>query len=256
MANEKKYELTSESVTNELGHTMYRIKALRDFTLISGEAVCAGDFGGYIESEENLSHEGSCWVGENSMVFGDTPLQNTESSAKNNGTPRMIENAYIKGSTVSENVVIGGNAFVLNSHLCGNVKVCGDACIIDSMLGGNADISGNAFILGEAKVIGDLTVKDSDRVYGGKYENAVRSDSEFDLVLNSKMIKIYKDTDNTFKVNYAKNEFAVSEIENYSSDSALGKLAAKSTAMDLPVIPKKEFALIADRAVKNMEVFN
>lgn len=41
--------------TNE--RTLYSIRALRDF----GD-VKAGDFGGWIESEDNLSQAGDCWV--------------------------------------------------------------------------------------------------------------------------------------------------------------------------------------------------
>ena len=30
-----------------------------------------GDFGGYVESEKNLSHEGNCWVYDGAKVYGD-----------------------------------------------------------------------------------------------------------------------------------------------------------------------------------------
>ena len=59
---ERKYELTKE--TNNIGFkTLYRIKALRDFANVK-----AGDLGGFIENEENLSHEGNCWVYGNARV--------------------------------------------------------------------------------------------------------------------------------------------------------------------------------------------
>lgn len=49
---DKKYELTNETMRH-LGRTLYRIRALRDFRHIK-----AGESGGWIEKEENLSHEG------------------------------------------------------------------------------------------------------------------------------------------------------------------------------------------------------
>ena len=53
---EKKYKLTEE--TKEwCGRTLHRIEALKDF----GD-VKAGDKGGWIEKEENLSHQDSAWV--------------------------------------------------------------------------------------------------------------------------------------------------------------------------------------------------
>ena len=60
----KKYELTEETVT-VYGKTLYRIRAVRDFG-----SVKTGEFGGYIEKEENLSHFGDAWVYGNAKVYG------------------------------------------------------------------------------------------------------------------------------------------------------------------------------------------
>jgi len=57
-----KYKLTDETIEAD-GCSLHRIEALRDF----GE-VKAGDLGGFIESESNLSHTGNAWV------YGDTKL--------------------------------------------------------------------------------------------------------------------------------------------------------------------------------------
>ena len=59
----KKYELTEETFT-VFGKTLYRIRAVRDFG-----SVKTGEFGGYIEKEENLSHFGNAWVSGNAWVF-------------------------------------------------------------------------------------------------------------------------------------------------------------------------------------------
>ena len=60
----KKYEFTGETII--IGErTLHRIRAVRDF----GD-VKAGDVGGWIEKEENLSHEGYCWVRDNAKVYG------------------------------------------------------------------------------------------------------------------------------------------------------------------------------------------
>lgn len=60
----KKYRLTSETITIH-GHTLYRIEALRDF----GD-VKKGDKGGFVESEENLSHDGAASVCGHAIVYG------------------------------------------------------------------------------------------------------------------------------------------------------------------------------------------
>lgn len=60
----KKYKLLKDDYIKYIGRTLYRIKALKDF----GD-VKAGEIGGYIESENNLSHNGECWVYDDAKVF-------------------------------------------------------------------------------------------------------------------------------------------------------------------------------------------
>ena len=64
--NGKKYELLQDQTIEWHGHTLYRICALRDFG-----SVHAGDVGGYIECEHNLSQNGNTWVYDNARVYGD-----------------------------------------------------------------------------------------------------------------------------------------------------------------------------------------
>ncbi len=61
----KKFELTSEYVTNSFGKKMYRIKALVAFGNIE-----KGELGGFVEKESNLAHYGNAWVYRNACVSG------------------------------------------------------------------------------------------------------------------------------------------------------------------------------------------
>lgn len=81
---------------------LYRVRALIDFS-----DVKAGDLGGLVESEENLSHNGNCWV------YG--------------------------------NAEVGGNAIIYgNTKICGNAKICGDVQIWhDIRIGERAYITSN-----------------------------------------------------------------------------------------------------------------
>ena len=63
--NGKKYELLQDQTIEWRGRTLYRICALRDFG-----SVHAGDVGGYIECEHNLSQGGDAWVYGNARVYG------------------------------------------------------------------------------------------------------------------------------------------------------------------------------------------
>ena len=60
----KKFELTTDTKMR-FGKKLFRIKAL-----ISFGNVRAGDAGGYIEKEENLSQSGDAWVSGNAEVSG------------------------------------------------------------------------------------------------------------------------------------------------------------------------------------------
>lgn len=51
----KKYKLTDETCNTLHGKTLYRIEALTGFANVK-----AGDKGGYVQSECNLSQEGTC----------------------------------------------------------------------------------------------------------------------------------------------------------------------------------------------------
>lgn len=61
----KKFELTTEFITNFLGIKLFRIKALVKF----GD-VKKGELGGFVEKEENLEHYGNAWVYGDAKVSG------------------------------------------------------------------------------------------------------------------------------------------------------------------------------------------
>ena len=56
----KKFELTSEFITNVFGVKLFRIRALVEFGNVS-----KGELGGYVEKEGNLDHNGNAWVSGN-----------------------------------------------------------------------------------------------------------------------------------------------------------------------------------------------
>ena len=68
----KKYEFTGETKRVELWNrtaTLHRIKATVEFGFVK-----VGELGGWIEKEENLSHEGKAWVWGNAKVCGDAKV--------------------------------------------------------------------------------------------------------------------------------------------------------------------------------------
>lgn len=78
----KKYELSGE--TKEVaGKILHRIKALVD---IEKYGVKAGDLGGFIESENNLSRYGNSWVADDAEIY---------SNAQVSGNARVAGDALI-----------------------------------------------------------------------------------------------------------------------------------------------------------------
>lgn len=138
----KKYKLTDETI-NLNGATLYRIEALKDF----GE-IKKGDKGGFIESENNLAHEGDAWVSDNAHVYGDACVFDNA---------RVYNNAFVSGYAQ-----VYGNAFVYgNAWLYDNTRVCDYAWIAD-----NARVYGDANVCDDSSVFGSACVYDNARVCG------------------------------------------------------------------------------------------
>lgn len=111
----KKYELTADTITNESGKKLFRIRALTSF----GD-VEEGALGGYIEKEDNLNNVyGNAWVYDNARVEGDA---------------RVYDNACVYGKAcVYTNVHIYGNAHVHGVASVGyNADICSDADVSDT----------------------------------------------------------------------------------------------------------------------------
>ena len=139
---EKKYKLTDETI-NLNGATLYRIEALKDF----GE-IKKGDKGGFIESENNLAHEGDAWVSDNAHVYGNACVFDNA---------RVYNNAFVSGYAQ-----VYGNAFVYgNAWLYDNTRVCGYAWVAD-----NARVYGDANVCDDSSVFGSACVYDNAHVYG------------------------------------------------------------------------------------------
>ena len=87
----QKFELTEE-FKEFAGKKVFRIKALKDF----GD-VKAGELGGYVEKEENLSRNGDAWVFGNAWVFGDARVSGDAWVSDNASVSGDADYATIKG---------------------------------------------------------------------------------------------------------------------------------------------------------------
>lgn len=162
----KKYELTSEK-KNVSGRTLYRIRALRDFTLAK-----KGELGGWIESEYNLYHSGDAWVsGEAEVsgcacVSGDAVIfgrAKVDGAARVYGKSLVGGHSHVTGNTqIYDRAQVSGEAWVSGEARCsGNAIVCEHAVISE-----NAHVSGNAHCDGNGIVKGYAVIEDHAHISG------------------------------------------------------------------------------------------
>ncbi len=126
----KKYELVDASDSSSV-KKLYRIKALRDF-----HNVKKGDLGGYVESEHNLSHSGTCWIYEEAHVVGNA---------------KVYEDARIRDKAwIYDDAEVYGTATVRNQAcVFGHGKVYDNADVSD-----HANVYQGAKVFKEARVFG------------------------------------------------------------------------------------------------------
>jgi carbonic anhydrase/acetyltransferase-like protein (isoleucine patch superfamily) len=203
--SDKKYELLPKTLTTARdGHSetnggttfefkVYQIKALRD---IPEHGIRRGTYGGHVESEKNLSQDGSAWIGKNCVVYGNATVKdNAVLSSKRRDLVRIGGEAEISGnakiqsgdgyealsirgnSKVTDNAEISGIVIMKkrNEGSHGRIEVSGNAKISNATLvepysqGHTLTITGNAVINGEAyhtEISGHSTINGNAAISG------------------------------------------------------------------------------------------
>lgn len=112
----KKYELTNECIEKG-GVKLHRIKALKKFGNVK-----AGDLGGYVQSEENLSQDGKSWISDKAAVYD---------HAKVIGNAAVREKAQVTNlAVIKDSADVSGTAWICESAVIGGkMKIDGDAFI-------------------------------------------------------------------------------------------------------------------------------
>lgn len=132
---QKKYRLTAETMCFN-GVMLYRIKALKDF----GD-VEAGELGGWVESEKNLSQKGNCWITTDAKAYAN--------------------------AEICDNAVLSWNAIA-----CENTSICDNALISDAVIRGFTHLYGNVEVYGESVIDGDASLHGNVKVISAKVIDA------------------------------------------------------------------------------------
>jgi carbonic anhydrase/acetyltransferase-like protein (isoleucine patch superfamily) len=221
-------------VKGEKAQKMYRIRALRD---IPEHGVKKGDWGGYVQEAESLSHKGGCWVADQAQVIYNVRIT---------GDVLVADHAIVDGEpgymiTLCDDVQILGNAQVLarTGHAssndirelsCFNENfVAKDLAYIrnlalgtgDAVVGGHADIRGAREISGTSVVLDRAVIRRGAVVEGNSTVggDAVIEENE---IVSSLAIGINSDDGNQRLMKIvAPRKSKMEELENTSTPSAV-----------------------------------
>lgn len=128
--------------------TVYRIRALRTIRNV----VRRGQYGGYVQSLDNLSHRGDCWVSDQACLLGHARVW---------GNALVGDQAVIREqSWVFEGAAVYGQATVAaTARIFGQARVYGQ-----SYVGGHVLVAGQAVVAGHAQAVGCCWVGDTARL--------------------------------------------------------------------------------------------
>ena len=160
----QKYEITD--IAHEEYPFLHRIRALRD---ICGE-ICAGDIGGFVESESNLSAEpGDCaWIFDDAIACGSAYVSK---GSVMSGHSHAEDNAYLRGASMTGKALASGNAQIIHDpHTMGTPILSGN-CKVYGTVQGDIRITGSAVILPCEEVRNDTR---DTFVLSGKSRSVIR----------------------------------------------------------------------------------
>ena len=166
MSNQK-YEITD--IAHEVYLFLHRIRALHDI----GDEVKAGDLGGFVESEDNLSFKpgDKAWIFDNAISCNNATVDKNsslrgeaiacENAYISGGTKlfdcaRAEDHAYICGGVIKGRARISDCARVLLSSDKTMLPTLSDNCIVYGTVSGNVRIEGQAVILRNEEIYHDI----------------------------------------------------------------------------------------------------
>ena len=157
MTNQK-YEITD--IAHEKYPFLHRIRALQDI----GSEVKAGDLGGFVESESNLSFEpgDNAWIFNDAIAAGEAYVDKgsclrdralasdhayISHGATMLGDARAEDDAYVRGATLMKSARISGNSMILHSKKTGNAPILSGHCSVYGKVVGDVRVMGKAVVI-------------------------------------------------------------------------------------------------------------
>lgn len=162
----RKYVLTDETRIGPSGVTLYRIRATDEWLKVTNRYWMYHDegmYGGFVEGDHNLSHEGDAWVAYSAEVSGKALVRD---NAYVTGYAQVLDEALIEGDAViCDHAIVAGKARVYGRTIVeGHACVGGRATMADT-----AKVSQSALVAGHAVISGRLQVAGNSRITIGHY---------------------------------------------------------------------------------------
>lgn len=161
-----KYEITD--IAHEKYPFLHRIRALRDI----GSEVRAGDLGGFVECESNLSFEpgDDAWIFNDAIAAGEGCVDKgsilrdravvcgcayVSHGSEMSGDSRAEDNAYIRGARLSRCVRVSGDGMVLQSPTTGTAPILSGSCTVHGKVMGDIMMAGTVVVISGEEIFND-----------------------------------------------------------------------------------------------------
>ena len=162
----RKYEMTNITMEYE-ERTLYRIRALKDFS-----DVKAGDLGGWVETEYNLSQEGNCWIYDEAKCMDNARMYHN-SAMYNNSV--MCDFSEMHGCSEMHNYsamydnsrMYNCSAMYHNSRMYNDSKMYNYSTMFDnSAMYNNAVMLDNSKMFENSRMYRNSRLKNKENLYG------------------------------------------------------------------------------------------
>ncbi len=161
-----KYEITS--IAHEKYPFLHRIRALRDI----GSEVKAGDLGGFVESESNLSFEpgDDAWIFHDAIAAGEGCVDqgsilrdravvcgcaSVSHKTEMSGDSRAEDDAYIRGASLSRCARVSGNGMILQSTNTKAMPILTGNCAVYGRVIGDVTLTGTAVVISGEEILNE-----------------------------------------------------------------------------------------------------
>ena len=161
-----KYEITG--IAHEKYPFLHRIRALRDI----GSEIKAGDLGGFVESEGNLSFEAEddAWIFNDAIAAGEGCVDKgsvlreraivcgcayASHGTEMSGDSRAEDDAYIRGARLSRCARVSGNGMVLQSPTTKAAPILTGSCSVYGKVMGDVMLAGSVVVISDETISND-----------------------------------------------------------------------------------------------------